>query len=114
MAELRRASATEKPIPAAYRDSRWQIDVKKMSSCKVYNYILNIIDCYSRFALGVPTKGKTARKTVDASLIFIHLYGSSRILQADNRKEFNNDNLAQVTTDFQVCKINSRTYHLQS
>ncbi|GFN93908.1 Pol polyprotein [Plakobranchus ocellatus] len=105
---------TRKPIPASYPNSRWQMDLKKMPPCNGYNYILNIVDCYSRFAFGAPIKEKRAKEIADATLHFIHLYGPPRILQTDNGIEFNNDDLAQVVADFKVRKMYGRPYHPQS
>ena len=79
-----------KTIPATYPNSRWQIDLKKMPAANGYNYICSGVDCYSRFAFGSPTKGKTAKEIADIMMKWIYVYGPPGILQSDNGLEFNN------------------------
>ncbi|GFO10466.1 hypothetical protein PoB_003697100 [Plakobranchus ocellatus] len=88
-ADLPRTSATRKPIPAAYPNGRWGKDYEKRWYLAKGINILNIVDCYSRFAFGAFTKGKTAREIAQSSLRLIHLYDPPRILKTDNGKEFN-------------------------
>ncbi|CAC5416750.1 unnamed protein product [Mytilus coruscus] len=94
--DLPKRQITRKPIPATYSNSRWQMDLKKMPPCKGYNYICNIVDCYSRFAFGGHLKQKTAKEVSELLLKFIYIFGRPRILQTDNGKEFNNADLCAV------------------
>ena len=87
--DLPKTERTRKPIPATYPNSRWQMDLKKMPPCRGYNYICNIVDCYSRFSFGGCIKQKTAKEVSDLLLKFIYIFGPPRILQTDNGKEFN-------------------------
>ncbi|CAC5426746.1 unnamed protein product [Mytilus coruscus] len=112
--DLPKTQITRKPIPATYSNSRWQMDLKKMPPCKGYNYICNIVDCYSRFAFGGHLKQKTAKEVSELLLKFIYIFGPPRILQTDNGKEFNNADLCAVMDEFKTRKINGRPYHPQS
>ncbi|VDI64442.1 Hypothetical predicted protein [Mytilus galloprovincialis] len=112
--ELPKTTRTRRPIPATYPNSRWQIDLKKMPCYKGFNYVCNILDCYSRFAFGCATKTKTAKEIADVVLKYIYLYGAPRILQSDNGKEFTNKDLEGVVEEFKSKQIHGRPYHPQS
>lgn len=112
--DLPKTTTTRRPIPATYPNSRWQVDLKKMPAVRGYTYACNIIDCYSRFAFGGPTKTKTAKEIADLILKYLYLLGSPRILQSDNGKEFSNSNLADVIDVFKTRQIHGRPYHPQS
>lgn len=113
-ADLPKTQATRRPIPATYPNSRWQIDFKKMPMQNGYNYILNVVDCFSRFAFGCPLRGKGAKDVTRALISFVYTYGAPRILQSDNGKEFNNADLTEVLNEFKILKMNGRPYHPQS
>ncbi|CAG2228361.1 unnamed protein product [Mytilus edulis] len=112
--DLPKTQRTRRPIPATYPNSRWQMDLKKMPPSHGYNYICNIVDCYSRFAFGGCIKHKTAKEVATVILRFIYIFGPPRILQTDNGKEFNNEDLTEVMAEFKTRKINGRPYHPQS
>ncbi|XP_076095375.1 uncharacterized protein LOC143066268 [Mytilus galloprovincialis] len=112
--DLPKTTTTRRPIPATYPNSRWQVDLKKMPAVRGYTYACNIIDCYSRFAFGGPTKTKTAKEIADLILKYLYLLGSPRILQSDNGKEISNSNLADVIDVFKTRQIHGRPYHPQS
>uniref|UniRef100_A0A8W8LLQ1 Integrase catalytic domain-containing protein n=1 Tax=Magallana gigas TaxID=29159 RepID=A0A8W8LLQ1_MAGGI len=112
--DLPKTERTRRPIPASYPNSRWQMDLKKMPPTRGYNYICNIVDCYSRFAFGACLKQKTPKEVSDVILRFIYLFGPPRILQTDNGKEFNNADLTSVMEDFKTRHVNGRPYHPQS
>ncbi|CAG2226112.1 unnamed protein product [Mytilus edulis] len=112
--DLPKTQRTRRPIPATYPNSRWQMDLKKMPPSHGYNYICNIVDCYSRFAFGGFIKHKTAKEVATVILKFIYIFGPPRILQTDNGKEFNNEDLTEVMAEFKTRKINGRPYHPQS
>ncbi|CAC5422428.1 unnamed protein product [Mytilus coruscus] len=93
--EIPKTTVLSRPIPATYANSRWKIDLKKMPPVKGYNYICNIVDCYYRLAFSCPLKGKLAKDVAELILKYVYLYGSPRISQSDNGKEFTNANLAE-------------------
>ncbi|XP_076116505.1 uncharacterized protein LOC143083976 [Mytilus galloprovincialis] len=90
------------------------MDLKKMPPSHGYNYICNIVGCYSRFAFGGCIKHKTAKEVATVILRFIYIFGPPRILQTDNGKEINNEDLTEVMAEFKTRKINGRPYHPQS
>ncbi|XP_071150188.1 DEP domain-containing protein DDB_G0279099-like [Mytilus edulis] len=90
------------------------MDLKKMPPSHGYNYICNIVDCYRRFAFGGCIKHKTAKEVATVILRFIYIFGPPRILQTDNGKEFNNEDLTEVMAEFKTRKINGKPYHPQS
>lgn len=94
--ELPKTFTTRTPIPATYSNSRWKEDLKQMPVVSGYSYVCNILDCYSRFAFGGPTKTQTGKEIADLILKILYLLGSPRILKFDNKKEFSNSNLADV------------------
>ena len=112
--DLPKTTLTRRPIPASYPNSRWQMDLKKMPSYNGFNYIVNVVDCYSRFAFGGSSKGKSAAEVADLLMSKMYTYGPPRILQTDNGREFNNNDLVGVMNEFKIRHINGRPYHPQS
>ncbi|XP_053398314.1 SCAN domain-containing protein 3-like [Mercenaria mercenaria] len=113
-ADLPKTTRSRRPIPATYPNSRWQIDLKKMPACRGYNYVLNIVDCYSRFGFGKALKSKTSKEVAEAVISFIYMYGAPRIVQSDNGREFKNSDLADVVMEFEAIQMHGRPYHPQS
>ena len=113
-APLPKTSLVRKTILATYPPSRWQMDLKKLPSCGGYEYVCNIVDYYSRFAMGGAIKGKTAKEVCCVILDCIYSYGPLRILQTDSAKVFNNSSLTAVMDEMKALKINGRPYHPQS
>jgi len=113
-APIPKTSLIRKSILAPYPNSRWQMDLKKLPSAKGYEYACNVVDCYSRFAMGGAIKSKSAKDVCEVLLRCIYIYGAPRILQTDNGKEFNNGSLAAVMEEMKSLKINGRPYHPQS
>lgn len=111
---LPKTERTRRPIPATYPNSRWQINLKKMPPHKGFQYICNIVDCFSRFAFGQACKTKSATEISKVVLSYIYLYGAPRILQSDNGKEFRNSNLKEVVDQFDTVQMHGRPYHPQS
>ena len=64
--------------------------------------------------MGGALKTKTMKEVCDMLLSCIYRYGSPRILQTDNGKEFNNGHLSAVMEELKTRKINGRPYHPQS
>eukprot|EP00117_Sycon_ciliatum_P009847 scpid66238/ scgid11978/ len=95
-APLPKTSLVRRSILATYPNSRWQMDLKKLPSVRGFEYVCNIADCYSRFAMGAGIKSKSAKDVCAVVLKCIYAYGPPRILQTDNGREFNNASLSQV------------------
>jgi len=90
------------------------MDLKKLPNCRGYQYVCNIVDCFSRFAMGGAIKNKSAKDEVEVFLECVYRYGPPRILQTDNGKEFNNGQLSSLMDELKSLKINGRPYHPQS
>ena len=111
---LPKTSLTRKTILATYPNSRWQRYLKKLPACRGYNYVCNIVDCLSRFAMGGPIKSKSTTDVVRVFTSCAYQYGPSRILQTDNGREFKIPHLNAVIDELKAMKINGRPYHPQS
>ena len=91
------------------------MDLKKLPTCRGYEYACNVVDCFSRFAMGGPIKSKSAKEVCRVLLDdCIYKYGLPIILQTDNGGEFNNARLTEVLEEMKALKINGRPYHPQS
>eukprot|EP00117_Sycon_ciliatum_P008981 scpid58375/ scgid5968/ Pol polyprotein; Reverse transcriptase/ribonuclease H; Integrase len=113
-APLPKTTLTRRTILATYPNSRWQMDLKKLPSVRGYEYCCNVVDCFSRFAMGGPIKSKSAKDVCNVIVSCMYRYGAPRILQTDNGREFNNSSLAAVMDEMRALKINGRPYHPQS
>ena len=109
-----KTSLMRKTILETYPNSRWQMDLKKLPTCRGYNYACNIVDCFSRIAMGGPIKSKSATDVVQVFTSCAYQHGSPRILQTDNGREFNNSHLNAVIDELKAMKINGMPYHPQS
>src|SRR5579872_3973217 len=81
-------------------DEQWQADLVEMrefsSENNEYNYMLTVIDCFSRYAWIKPLKTKTGQET---SKSFEDIFLEGRIpekIQFDEGKEFYNKNVKQL------------------
>ena len=93
--------------PRAYRkvmgkniDDQWQADLVEMrefsKSNDGYNYILTVIDCFSKFGWVEPLKTKTGLETANA---FSKIFESGRMprkIHFDEGKEFYNKNVKDL------------------
>ena len=92
----RRVHYSRNPTVVGNIDQQWQADLADMqdrsrqNSC--YNYILTVIDCFSKFGWAIPVKKKDSKYMLIA---FEQLYKQThprlpKRLQTDKRKEFVN------------------------
>ncbi len=84
-------------------DDQWQADLVEMrkfsDSNEGNNYILCVIDCFSKFAWGVPLKTKTG---VEVKAAFENIFNEGRVpdkIQFDEGKEFYNAQVKTLLTD---------------
>ena len=88
---------------AFYPDELWQadlMDVRNISRENNHmNYILTIIDVYSRFAYALPVRDKSGLRVLEA---FKTLEKHPRLLQTDQGKEFFNSQVAQWLRDHNI------------
>jgi IS30 family transposase len=88
-------------------DDLWQIDLVEMhefaTKNKNYNYVLTVIDTFSKYAWAIPIKRKTA-KIVSAAMETL-LRTSKRVpknVQSDMGKEFYNSDFQDVMKSFKI------------
>lgn len=96
------------PILVNKIDEQWQIDLMDMSWVSQYNdgyrYLLNVIDCFSKFAWSRPIRKKTGLEVVQA---LENIFSKQRVpekLQSDQGKEFAN-------SDFKALMIRKKINH---
>ena len=84
-------------------DDLWQADLVEMrefaDSNEGYNYLLYVIDCFSKFAWIEPLKSKTG---VETNKAFERIFEKERIptnLHFDEGKEFYNEKVKTMLTD---------------
>jgi hypothetical protein len=79
------------PIKAAFADQIWQVDLMDVSKeshhNKGYNYLLCIVDIYSRFAQVIPLKKKDTKHVMEA-ITNVLLVKHPKIIMSDNGSEF--------------------------
>ena len=96
--------------PSVYRktitpgiDDMWQADLVEMREFvdfnNGFNYMLCVIDCYSKFAWVEPMKTKTGAETANAFEKIFEKGRRPNILQFDQGKEFYNDKVKSVLSD---------------
>ena len=109
----------EKVMPVAGRFHKWQADLIDMQRLYQYNdgyrYILTMIDVFSKYAIVVPLKDKTARSISDNlfeifSVMFKNTPMRPRILQTDNGSEFTAKSTKLVCSLFGIHQIFSFPY----
>lgn len=88
-------------------DDLWQadlIDIKKINRFNNgYNYILVVIDCFSKYAWAVPIKTKTKCEVSSAfAKILKENHRCPVNLQTDMGTEFYNNVFKKITTDFKI------------
>lgn len=77
-------------------------------------YVLTVIDAYSKFAMAIPMKKKTAEAV--ASKLYKHVFstfGRPERLHSDNGLEFCNKILAEVCRLYKIEKSHTTAYHPQ-
>ena len=104
-APLPKTSLVRKTIKATYPNSCWQKDLKTLPSCRGCEYACNIVDYYSRFAMGGPIESKFAKAVCEVVVDCMQHYGPPRILQTNNGKDFNNLALAEVVDEMKARKL---------
>lgn len=84
-------------------DSLWQCDLVDMQKYKFkgYNYILTIIDVFSKYAWAIKLKHKTGSEVKDAFLLAFKNRVPNKI-QFDEGKEFYNKDIKQLLDKFKI------------
>ena len=79
------------------------------------NYILTIIDCFTRYAIVVPLPDQLS--FVIASAIVgnhITVYGTPRSILTDQGRNFESAEFLEFCNFFRIYKLQTTSYHLQS
>ena len=79
-----------------------------------FNYVLDIIDHFSKWYAGYPLKTKDANEVLKNIEKFIENFGKCKILQVDNGTEFKNKVLQNYCQRNQTTLIHSSPYHPQT
>jgi len=86
-------------------DDQWQADLVEMREFalenKGYNYLLTVIDCFSKYAWAHPIKSKSSQNIIDA---FTRIFSERcpKKLQTDKGKEFINKHFQKYLKDQKV------------
>ena len=86
-------------------------DIKNITE---YNYVLDIIDHFSKWYYGYLLKTKEAEEVLKKIEIYIENFGKCKILQVDNGKEFKNAILERFCLENNIKLIHSSPYHPQT
>ncbi len=99
--------------PPSCRFDCVSIDLQQLpSSFQGSNYVVAMVDMFSRYVILAPIKEKTARAvahTVVTKLICEHT--APRVLLSDNGAEFRNKVLAEICTQFGITQTFTAAYH---
>lgn len=112
--------AKPKTITENEPGKRWQIDIINMQGQRVsfegstYNYILQIVDVFSRYIMPKPLKTKTASEVAKALEDVLMNNLAPDIIQCDNGLEFKGNPVKRFLNKYKIKMINSRPYHPQS
>jgi len=74
-------------------------------------YVLTVIDAFSKFAIPIPLKGKSAEEVAEALYTLIGDKGPMSRLHSDQGGEFCNEVLEHLTKIYQINKIRTTAYH---
>lgn len=92
-----------------------QMDCVDMRSYQVENdgksWILNILDCYSKFLVSFPMLNKSATSVCECLKETIYRYGPPAIIQTDNGKEFVNIQMVELLNMYSIVHKRGRPRH---
>ncbi len=107
-----------KPIITTRLRERYQADLVDLraysSQNQSYSWILNILDCYSKYLMSYPLKSKSALEVSNAFKKCFLTFGPPQLLKTDNGKEFTNNEMSRLTDSFNILLIHGRPRHPQS
>ena len=96
-----------------YVANLWTIP-KEIAKKVNYNYILYIVDHFSKWYYGYILKTKEAKEVFNKIEIFFENFGYPSILQVDNGGEFDNNLLNNYCAEKNIKIIHSSPYHPQT
>jgi hypothetical protein len=107
-----------KPIETEFVRQRYQVDLVDLSKFADmndgYNYLMNAIDCFSKYGFSIPLKTKTASEVVTNLEQIFREYGAPLMLHTDNGKEFSNHLMKTLCGQYSVEIVHGRARHPQS
>jgi len=105
-----RKNYTRRRVNVYGKNDLWQADLVEMIPLSKenngYNYILCVLDCFTRFAWTIPLKRKTAEEVTNA-MSTILIDRSPKLLQVDNGKEFYNLKFDTLMTKYNIKKYST-------
>ncbi|XP_025191778.1 KRAB-A domain-containing protein 2-like [Melanaphis sacchari] len=105
-----------KPIISHELNSRCQVDLVDMQTCKdgEYKFILNYQDHLTKFIQLRPLKSKTAEEVTLTLLPIFLTFGAPNILHSDNGREISNKIIMDLCSMWEGVKIvHSKPHHSQ-
>ena len=80
-----------------------------------YNYILTIIDCFTRYAIAIPLPDQSSSVIISAIIgNLIKVYGTDRFILTDQGRIFKSSEFLEFCTLFRIHKFRTTSYHPQS
>ncbi len=93
---------------------RVSIDVTEMRSGAIgQKYVLTVIDNFSRFVSLYPMSTRTAENVISKLDMVVEAYGASRVLLADNAREFCSEKLKAWCRENGIRLVHSTPYNPQ-
>ena len=79
------------------------------------NYILTIIDCFTRYAIAIPLPDQSSSVIVSAIIANLStVYGTPRSILTDQGKNFESAEFLEFCNLFRIHKLRTTSYHPQS
>lgn len=107
-----------RPIVTSGPNKLWQIDLadvgKYASMNNNTNFLLVVVDAFSKYAWVIPLKNKTDTSITDAIRNIFQEDGAPSTIQHDNGSEFVNKKLKELCDEYKVNQIVSAPYHPRS
>jgi len=107
-----------KPIIKDKIMQQWEMDLVDMINSRGANagteYLLNIVDCHSKFLWSIPLKNKSGKLVTQELERIFFSEGSPKVISSDNGKEFINEYMTALCTKWGIEQRTSQPYHPQS
>jgi hypothetical protein len=103
-----------KPILMREPNAQWQADLIEMKNPGLnngVNYLLTVIDCFSKYAFVFPVESKEGSEIMDAFADLFANEGAPKSISTDNGGEFNNKELEDLFSQYDIKKLNSKPYN---
>ena len=79
-----------------------------------YKYVLNVIDCFSKFLWSFPLTTKASKIVESHRRKIFYEFSPPEILHSDNGKEFKAGNITKLCEEFYTIPVYGRPRHPQS